>query len=430
MGMAFAEATSPTGTPLPGRWPSNLPDRLAVAPGEQDNKAVTGKQITLVHLAVDYNTPQRKPTTNAIERFVEELTEFNNVVVALKRSVSLRLEAPVPGETITGRVYHFPYFGLPLGLDLRSAMRTAARRVIQQLETDGIRPDLVHAHKLTFEGLAGWYVARHFGVPLLVSLRGEVETKVFRMKPELRGFLRRVAADAAKHYFVSAWFREEFNRYVPLQSAKERLLPNIVENIAPTIVPQAAGDAFVTVFNLDTWKRKGLRWLLDAFALALKQDQTLRLDIIGGGSIKNVALIEKMIAVRGLQHAVSLLGPMPNAMLLSRLPTYRGLLLPSLNETFGMVYVEALFAGIPVLLTANSAVDGYLDGLNVAFAVPPKDVGAISAAILQMSANNAILRKNIVAAAPTLFARFSPGESVKSYCNDVRNAVLSLQVVK
>ncbi|MBU3077186.1 glycosyltransferase [Sphingomonas quercus] len=379
---------------------------------------------TILHLAVDFNTPQRPRTTTAIEWFVEALdADFDNVVVAyLRRSRPGGLTAQLC-ESGHARLYHFPFFGLPLGLGLLPAMRAAARRTIRRLEQDGIRPDLVHAHKLTFEGLAGWYVARHFGVPLFISLRGEVETKVFRMKPNLRGFLRRLCADAARLYFVSAWFRDEYHRYVPAQPDKERLLPNIVRNIAPTIEPQPAGDRFVCVMNLDTWKRKGLRWLLEGFARAAASEPALRLDIIGGGSAQSRGIAERMIAEAGLSQRVTLVGRLANAELLARLPGYRGLLMPSLNETFGMVYVEALFAGIPILFTQGTAIDGYLDGLDVAHAVPPRDAAAIASAVLDMHRRNDGLRANIAAAAPRLFRTFDPAAALAAYAADVRAAI-------
>ena len=299
-------------------------------------------------------------------------------------------------------------------------MRTAARRTIALLEREGVRPDLVHAHKLTFEGIAGWYIARHFRVPLFVSVRGEVETKVVRNKPELRPFLRRLCRDAEKIYFVSAWFRDEFRRHMPGLDQKQRLLPNIVRNIAPTI-PRSdpEGNRFVSIFNLDTWKRKGLIWLLDGFARAVARDATLHLDLIGGGTAESVANAERLVAKYGLAQHVTLLGRIANADLLAMLPGYKALLMPSLNETFGMVYVEALFAGVPVLFTEKTAIDGYLDGLDVARAVPPRDAAAIAEAIIALSHDHRALRRNISEAAPQLFERFDPRRSLELYRADV-----------
>lgn len=382
-----------------------------------------GTRTTILHLAVEYNTPQRAPTTNAVEQFVAALDDFDHVVIAYRRvprpCAGTESECAAKGH----RLYDFPYFGLPLGLGLHEAMREAARRTIARLDADGIRPDIVHAHKFTFEGIAGHYIARHFGVPLLVSLRGEVETKVLRRKPELRPLLRRISAQAARLYFVSAWFRDEFHAHVPGMAAKERLLPNMVRNLHPVITPAPAGDALVSVFNLDTWRRKGVRWLLDGFARARAAEPALRLDIIGGGSATSRALVEAMIAKRGLSNHVRLLGPMPNAELLATLPGYRALVLPSLNETFGMVYVEALFAGIPVMFTRGTAIDGYLDGLDVALAVPPRDPVAIAEALLDLWRDAEGYRVRIAEAAPQLFAAFDPKQALAHYRDDVAAAL-------
>lgn len=383
--------------------------------------------ITILHLAVDFNTPQRPKTTTAVEWFVQELGSFDNVVVAWRRR-------PKPGNRVTEceapgyRLYDFPYFGLPLGLDLLPAMWIAARHTIRRLEADGIRPDLVHAHKFTFEGLAAWFIARHFGVPYVVALRGEVETKVFRMKPELRGLLRKVARGAYRLYFVSAWFRDEFHRYVPGQEARERLFPNIVRNIQPVIAPQPPSDRFVCIAQLDTWKRKGLAWLFEAFAQALKQQPDMKLDVIGRGSPEAVAKVTALIARHGLESNVTVVGGLPNAELLARLPGYRALLLPSVNETFGMAFVEALFAGVPVLFTRGTAIDGYVDGLGVARTVTPGSVPEIADGILELWRDAEAYRARIAAAAPQLFAAFDSAQAIEAYRQDVRAAVSTNQL--
>ncbi len=379
--------------------------------------------ITIVHLAVDYNTPHRPRTTTAIEWFVSELADYRNVVIAMQRTARSGRQSLVECDTPSGRLFDYTFFGLPLGIGLHRAMRRAAKGIIDLLERQDIRPSLIHAHKYTFEGLAGWYVARHFNVPLFISLRGEVETKVFKAKPLLLPVLRRMARDAARLYFVSAWFEPMFNTLVPGVVAKERRLPNIVRNVSPTITIKPPEKALVSVFNLDTHRRKGLSWLLDAMQIAVREEPEIKLDIIGSGSSDAIKRCGAMIAERGLDDSVRLAGALANAELLQRLPEYRGFALPSLNETFGMVYVESLFAGIPVLYTAGTAVDRYLDGLGVAIATPPKDSGAIAKGLLELWRNPARFRENIRRAAPRLFATFDPAVNIARYREDVALAV-------
>lgn len=378
------------------------------------------KNITVVHLAVDFNTPYRQRTTTAVEWFVGELSGYENIVVAMRRTPKLLRQPPVECDVPAGRLFDVPFFGLPLGIALHRSMRRAADGIIALLEQEGIRPSLIHAHKFTFEGMAGWYVAQHFDVPLFISLRGEVETKVFRAKPLLRPFLRRVAQDAARLYFVSAWFETMFHAFVPGVTAKGRRLPNIVRNITPTIAITPPDAGLVSVFNLDTHKRKGLSWLLDAMQTAVREEPECNLDIIGGGSPDSIKRCTAMIAERGLAASVRLVGALSNAELLQRLPRYRGMALPSLNETFGMVYVESLFAGVPVLYTAGTAVDRYLDGLGVAVATPPKDSGAVAVGLLSLWRHWPQFRENIRCAAPELFATFDPTANIARYQEDVR----------
>src|SRR6478752_28675 len=193
---------------------------------------MTALPVRIVHLAVDVNTPQRQRTTTAIEWFVDSLGDYENVLVGMRRTpFPWRTRGTDCGSDRGYRLFDLPFYGLPFGVGLLFSMWVVARRVIRLLESEGLRPDIIHAHKLTFEGIAGWFVARHFGVPLFVSLRGEVETKIFRLKPTYRPLLRRICRYAERLYFVSAWFRDEFHKYVPAQPDKERLLPNIVRNI-------------------------------------------------------------------------------------------------------------------------------------------------------------------------------------------------------
>jgi glycosyltransferase involved in cell wall biosynthesis len=205
-------------------------------------------------------------------------------------------------------------------------------------------------------------------------------------------------------------------------TARERRLPNIVRNISPTITITPPEPALASVFNLDTHKRKGLSWLLDAMVIAVREEPELRLDIIGGGSPEATRRCSAMIARRGLAASVRLVGALSNAELLQCLPRYRAMVLPSLNETFGMVYIESLFAGVPVLYTAGTAVDRYLDGLGVAIATPPRDSGAIAAGLLDLWRHAPRFRENILRAAPQLFATFDPAMNITRYREDVRMA--------
>lgn len=68
------------------------------------------------------------------------------------------------------------------------------------------------------------------------------------------------------------------------------------------------------------------------------------------------------------------------------------LVMPSFRESFGLVFIEALFAGIPVIYPKGTAIDGYFDGLPFAISVDAHDPGAIAAAMRQVRAEEAELK--------------------------------------
>ncbi len=384
------------------------------------------KRPTLLHLAIDYNDPHRQPTTTAIEWFVAELADdFDTVVVSMTRQSDPRATYLHDcGVVNRSRVFAFGYHGLPFGVGLFPSMWLAARRIRRLLDEAGIRPDLIHAHKLGFEGLSGWVLSKWYGVPLFVSLRGEVETKIFRRKPAYRGLLRRIARDAARIYHVSAWFRDEFHRHVP-ELPQERLLPNIVRNVRERIAVQPPGERFVTIMNLDIWRKKGLHTLLDGLAIALRERPGIGLDVIGGGTDAARGAAADLARKAGVENSVRFLGRLDNAALLEALTGYRGLLLPSSNETFGMVYVEALFAGVPGPAVWSTGIDGYLDDLDVSVAVPDGDAAAVGAAILRMDREADAYRRRLAASGPELFLRFDKDRMMERYRVDVAEALAS-----
>jgi glycosyltransferase involved in cell wall biosynthesis len=384
-------------------------------------RAPSAKPLVL-HISADYPDPHRGPTTTAVERLVTGTRDADHIVVSLNRTNN-------PGKThfrdcgmVDGvRLFAFRYFAPPLGIGLFPSMRAVAERIAEMLEREGLRPSVIHAHKFAFEGAAGLHLARQLGddVALLVSVRGEAESKVLRYKPRYLPLLQKIADRAERIYYVSAWFRPILNAKLSIDPEKEVLLPNIVGNTRADIPARDPVPRFVCVLNLRIRRRKGLDHLLQAFRGFHARHPEIVLDLIGDGDAESIAAVETRIAKLGLNDSVRLLGKMDNAALTEALPDYLALLLPSFNETFGMVYVEALFAGIPILYGRNTGIDGYLDGIDAGVAVTPGDVGDIETGMERLFADNGAFRAAIGRNAATLHARFDAEAVLGRYRDDI-----------
>lgn len=415
---------SPIGTI---RRPESAGTGVDLAPGgslrmlrQAADRAVPVRRPVILHITGDYPDGVREPTTQAIKRLIDKTGDADHVIFSLKRLADptkcylTECEEP-PGQ----RLFAYGHFGLPLGAGLFFSFARVARRIAKLLENEGITPDIIHSHRLTFDGIAGWLLARRYGVPHFVSVRGEVESKVFRFKPTYRPLMRRILRDAARIYCVSAWFAPHLEKLAGPLGNRMRMLPNIIHNTRKTIPIAHAENAFVIGAQLDTYKRKGVDRLIAAFAFAGERLKGARLDIYGSGSPASHVAVKCIVVDHGLEHRVRLMGQVPHEQFLDALPHYLALAMPARNETFGMVYTEALFAGVPLLYGRRTGIDGYLDQLDVGVGVDPMDTGAIAEALIALLEKNEAFRAQIALNAEVLHDRFDPERVLSLYRDDI-----------
>jgi glycosyltransferase involved in cell wall biosynthesis len=150
------------------------------------------------------------------------------------------------------------------------------------------------------------------------------------------------------------------------------------------------GEDLVSVFHLRNFRRKNLGNLAKAVALVATQEPDVRLSVVGGGDVRDVARCRRLT---DKVAQISLAGPMGRDQVRRRLNAAAGFVLPSRGETFGLVFVEALFAGTPVIYPRGRAIDGYFDGLPFAIAVDAKDPHSIAAALREVHRNQNALKE-------------------------------------
>jgi glycosyltransferase involved in cell wall biosynthesis len=376
---------------------------------------------TILHIASEYLDPIRPPpTTDAVLRLVDRLTDFPQIVISLKRVNDPRKAFWRDLGMLDGRrVIAYRYFAPPLGVGMLACHLLVARRIRRFLEDEKVTPNIIHAHRFTFEGIVAWRLARQLNAALFFSVRGEVEKKVFFAKPTYRPLFQRMARDADRIYYVSAWFRDRFEAHTGADPDKTRLLPNFVHNVRRAIPETTPERRLVIPMSLFAIDKKGLPELMEALASSGPALADITLEVIGRGPRDKQERVLELAQKSGLGQRVILTPPMDNAALLAYLPSALAMVLPSHNETFGMVYPEALFAGVPILYGAGTGIDGYLDGLSVGVAVTPGNVASIRNGLIRIVNDNSALRTAIRNHADTLFERFDPDTIGARYRADV-----------
>jgi glycosyltransferase involved in cell wall biosynthesis len=257
--------------------------------------------------------------------------------------------------------------------------------------------NLIHAHFAYPEGLVGLLAKRRTGKPLVVTVHGYdilVEPSVgygIRLSLRLDAIVRKVLDEADAIITASRATFSESSRIVR-QAEKVYLVPNGVdiERFNPSLDGShtkrrwGIGDDVKVVFTLRGHEPKyGIEYLLRAASL-LKRDDVIF--VIGGdGSLRPYH--ERLAVDLGIGKKTFFVGKIPQG----EVPYYYAMsdivVVPSLQEAFGLVVSEALACGKPVIGTKVGGIpDQILDGHN-GFLVKPKDPKEIADKILWLLEN-------------------------------------------
>jgi len=387
--------------------------------------------LKILHLTGDYPDPVRKPTTQAVKQTISHLKNFEHVVISMDRKSNPFKRYWVDcGKIDNAHVFAYGQWGLKFGIGLFLSFFIVAFSIHRKMKRLGFKPDMIHAHRMTFDGIAAYLLSKWWKVPYVLSVRAEVESKVFRFKPLYRPLMRKIAEHSGAIYYVSLFYRSKVESVTGADPAKGRPFPNIVTNAKPEIAPQAATRGFVSIFNFAIYQKKGLLGLLPAFVEAAKQYPDMTLDLIGQGSPQDIEHLQKLINEHDIADKVTIVGKLNHNELIERLPTYRAMVLPSHNETFGMVYTEALFAGVPILYSKQSGIDGYLDGVEAGVAVDPQNRTEITNALETLWSEQAGFRSSIKAQGLEIFNRFDPQHHIARYEADAHALTAQKRVNK
>lgn len=396
------------------------PDRAASRAAKSE---AAPRRRRVLHLAVDYPDAFDRSKTVAVRNFVKANEAVDHVVVALTRTPDPRRCDLVRGDGAGDSAVHsMRYWGLPFGMLHFLSLGILAVRIARLLARERIAVDLIHAHKLTFEGISGYLLSLWLKVPLACSVRAEVESKVLRYLPHYRPLFRRVIARSRRLYYVSLWFRPRIEALFSEAAERGRPLPNFCPGTRDPDGRQPDPDRFVTILHLDIFAKKGLDRLLPAFARFAGDRPEVSLDIIGRGSPESLARVQALVDSLELTGRARLIGPLPRAQLMERLPDYGAMCLPSHNETFGMVYVEALLSGVPIMYSRQTGIDGFLEGVDAAVGVDPNSVVEIAAALAQLRRNHATMRAHLLKRRDAIAARFAEAPYIERYNRELELA--------
>ena len=242
------------------------------------------------------------------------------------------------------------------------------------------RPDIVHAHFLSHAFFAAdlckeeklpFVITEHSSYMLSDSLSDAVINKAKKAYGACNAL---IAVSSALMKNIED--KLGFSGYV---------IPNVVSLVSrteekPEAKPTEEEIRFVCAAYL--LKGKGLDVLLKAFQPAVEKDKRLRLSIWGDGPEKK--RLQKLCSELGLTEYVSFGGAYSTEDLDKVYGNGHAFVLASRKETFGVVYIEAMSYGLPVIATKCGGPEEFVNEDN-GILVDTDNVEQLSEALVRMA---------------------------------------------
>jgi glycosyltransferase involved in cell wall biosynthesis len=122
----------------------------------------------------------------------------------------------------------------------------------------------------------------------------------------------------------------------------------------------------------------------------------ISLDVYGKGSPKTMFEVSQIVEKSKAKN-VTLKGPLPSDGFTTILGDYAAFLMPTRRETFGMVFIEALFSGLPLLHTKRWGIDGFFANDEIGYACDPSSLDDIEAGVLRLWTEQERFKRSIAA---------------------------------
>ena len=303
-------------------------------------------------MRVGFFTECYRPIVNGVVASVEALAASLR-----SRGVEVYLFTPkVPGYTeVEGGVVRMPSLPLPVDTPYRLTVPHVSRRNVNDVIR---RLSIIHAHSPFVTGWLGMRYAKRFNIPLVYTYHTQLEAYAHYV-PFERDATRRAASSLTRMYsngaavvVVPTAAMQDHLRSIGV-SARIEVVPSGIEldlfrtgrrredlraqyGVSPT------GRLALFVSRLA--REKNVELLIEAFA---RVNDGSRLLLVGDGPARES--LEALAAQRGAAGRVIFAGAQPRTLLPDLYASADVFVFPSTSETQGLVLVEALAAGCPIV---------------------------------------------------------------------------------
>ncbi|WP_405411529.1 glycosyltransferase family 4 protein [Maribacter sp. Asnod1-A12] len=257
--------------------------------------------------------------------------------------------------------------------------------------------DIVHSHFLFSDGGVAYLLKKKYGIPYVVSVRASDIFTFFNKMVHLRKFGNEIMKEASQVIFINHSYVNIFKKKYLCKGfedvlQKTTIIPNAIDQKWLTSKPifKEISNSIKLLYVGRIIKRKKLDVVIKAVNRLNEQEKGLNvtLDVVGTGDYLSKV---KELANENISFHGSITSHEKLMKVYSKCHVF---VMPSIKETFGLVYIEALSQGLPIIYCENEGVDGFFQDVKVGYSVRANSIEDVYDRVLDVRQNYQKLSKN------------------------------------
>lgn len=264
-------------------------------------------------------------------------------------------------------------------LMFRSFNKRMEKLYLEIIKKEG-KVDIIHAHSSFWGGISASYISKKYNIPLVITEHSSLKYAKY-VRESYKKYIFESYMSADRLIAVGNGLKIEMENYV---SRPIEVINNMVDlnlfYIDNTEMEYKKNDTFQFFSCAFLEEGKGMEDLIKAFTKSFRGKEVI-LRIGGDGSIRNK--LEELIESLEMKKQIFLLGALSREEVACEMKRCNVFALPSEHETFGMVYIEALACGKPVIGANNGGAEDIIKKYN-GIIVEKKNIEDLSRALLRI----------------------------------------------
>jgi teichuronic acid biosynthesis glycosyltransferase TuaC len=248
--------------------------------------------------------------------------------------------------------------------------------------------DLIHAHVALPDGYAGMCISSLLNKPLIVTIHGQDFQQTIKRNfsclqavTKVINYASRVIVVSKKLYTIGNSIHEVNDKYT--------MIPNGIDPTKVVIkgefTTKKSKDYKIVLSVSNLINIKGIDYNIKAIHALSKKYPFLHYKIVGNGVEKE--RLARLVNDLKMNEHIEFLGRKSHQDVMSYMADCDIFSLPSWDEAFGVVYIEAMAHGKPVIGVKDQGIDGVITHKKTGMLVKPKDVDSLVEAMDYLLSN-------------------------------------------